>query len=324
MNKKSYYKATLSVVIVNYNSMEYCIECLNSLLESENVSFGGNPDIKISDGADCDYYADVVVVDNFSKDDSVNLIRKYHPWVTLIALEQNTGYSRANNIGASLLNDCDYLLLLNPDTTLEPATLAGMLSYLGSKTSIGLTTCYLEMKMTGSIDWACHRGLPTPWASFCYFSGLANVFEKSRLFGGYHLKWKNFNTEHEIFSPVGAFFLLPRNIYHLVGGLDEKYFLYGEDIDLAYKIKAQGYRVTFNPDYKAYHYKGMSSNIKKHSRKRVDHSYHDRIRAYDAFYDSMITFYKKFLVSRYPFFINWLVISGIELKRRSGKKALHV
>jgi hypothetical protein len=319
MKKINSKKASLSIVIVNYNSGDYCIECINSINKSENVTFAQKPEEKYYETDSLRYSIDVIVVDNFSKDDSAKRIREHHPWVKLIALKKNVGFSKANNIGAAQNNN-DYLLFLNPDTILESQTISGMLSYLESNERIGLTTCYLQMKITGDLDWACHRGLPTPWTSFCYYVGLSRIFPKVRLFAGYHLSWKNLKEEHEIFSPVGAFFLMPKKVYNLVGGFNNKYFLYGEDLDLAYMVNLKGYKVTFNPAYKAYHYKGMSSNIKKHSQEKISYSELDKAKAYHAFYDSMVIFYNRFLADRYPSYINRMVLCCIEIKRKLGKK----
>lgn len=310
-------KITLSIIIVNYNSADYCLACLNSIEISADVEILNVAKVSCSDNPK--YRIEVIVVDNNSQDDSIDLITRHHPWVRLIRMKKNAGYSEANNIGAQVASG-KYILLLNPDTLLEPTTLGGMIDYLDKNKDIGATTCFLEMKMTGGLDWACHRGFPTPWVSFCYFSKLGKIWPQSRLFGGYHLTWERLDKEHEIDSPVGAFYMLPSKIYWEVGGLDQSYFLYGEDLDLSYKIKSKGYRITFNPEFRAYHYKGLSSGIKKHSQKHVSRIDIDRDRAFQAFYDSMRIFYEKRLARRYPFFINWLVLLGIELRRELGKR----
>ena len=307
----------LSIIIVNYNSADYCLACLNSIELSADVEIIN--EAKVSSGDNAKYRIEVIVVDNNSQDDSIDLITRHHPWARLIRMKKNVGYSEANNFGAQVASG-KYILLLNPDTLLEPTTLGGMIDYLDKNKDIGATTCFLEMKMTGDLDLACHRGLPTPWASFCYFTGFAKIWPTSRLFGGYHLTWERLDKEHEIDSPVGAFYMLPREVYWGVGGLDQSYFLYGEDLDLSYRIKSKGYRVTFNPEFRAYHYKGVSSGIKRHSHKHVSHLDIDRDRAFQAFYDSMKIFYKKHLARRYPFFINWLVFLCIELQRELGKR----
>ncbi len=307
----------LTIIIVNYNSADYCLACLKSIGLSNNVEIRNEAKTNCSDNTN--YSIEIIVVDNNSQDDSIGLITQYYPWVRLIHMKKNVGYSEANNLGAQVASG-KYILLLNPDTLLEPTTLDGMIDYLDKNKDIGATTCFLEMKMTGDIDWACHRGLPTPWASFCYFSKLAKICPKNRLFGGYHLTWERLDKEHEIDSPVGAFYMLPKKVYWEVGGLDQSYFLYGEDLDLSYKIKSKGYKVTFNPQFKAYHYKGVSSGIKRYSQKHLHQQNIDRDRAFHAFYDSMGIFYKKHLACRYPRFVNWLVLLGIELQREIGKK----
>ncbi len=302
----------LSVVILNYKSKDFLKKCLTSLEKAcKHLKKNG-------------FTYEVIVVENASGDD-LKPLKKQKKLVTfkLIENKKNLGFSKGNNIGIKASKG-RYVLLLNPDTVVEENTLTGMIKFMDNNPNVGLSTCYVELVKTGEIDWASHRGFPTPWASFTYYSKLSKIFPKTKLFGQYHQTWKDLNTIHEIDSPVGAFYLIRRRVLNQVGLLDEDYFMYAEDLDLAFRIKKAGYKVMYNPKFKIYHYKGVSSGIKKHTLKDSKNTLKNRKIITSYFYDTMIIFYKKHYAKKYPFFINWLVYFGIFLKKQISLRTLKV
>lgn len=162
------------------------------------------------------------------------------------------------------------------------------------------------------IDPASHRGFPNLWNAFCYFSGLEKLLGKvpivGRFFGGYHLTYLDLTTPHEIDSPTGAFFLTRKKILDDIGGFDEEFFMYGEDLDLAFRIKQLGYRVLYYPFYTVTHIKHASGlqNENGDVRKKMK----------ESFYESMKIFYQKHYAKHYPALCNLLVYHVIDLKKK--------
>ncbi|MFC1646854.1 glycosyltransferase family 2 protein [Patescibacteria group bacterium] len=271
----------LSIIIVNFNTRVLLKNCLKSIYKS-NLG-----DKKIQ----------VLVSDNGSKDGSIDMVKEYFPKVLMIENNANLGFSKANNIGINK-SFGRYILLLNSDTLVAKNTLLGMIKFMEKNKNIGLSTCKLELA-DGSIDPACHRGFPTPVNAVTYLLGLENMFPKSRIFSGYHQWYKNLNKPHQIDCPSGAFFLIPRSIIKSVGNLDEDYFMYGEDIDWAYRIKKSGHEVWFNPNYKVIHLKKKSgrANVDKVRKRKTDIMFHTNNKL----------FYTKNYSNVYHPFVNYLV-----------------
>jgi GT2 family glycosyltransferase len=295
----------LSIIIVNYNSGEFLSSCLASLREF----------IALSNDKE------VFVVDNNSNDGSPSKVTRDFPWVKLIINHTNLGFAKANNQALRLAKG-EYVLLLNPDTEVPADTLPKVLEFMEKREEIAALTCRVELG-DGSLDPACHRGFPTPWASFCYFTGLEKLFPKSRLFGKYHMTWCDLEKPHEIDSPSGCFFLIRRKILEEVGFLDEDYFLYGEDMDLAFRIKEKGFKIFFYPEAKIIHYKGISSGVKKATAHLTTATAETRRLAIKSFFRANRLFYQKHLAHRYPFIINWFTYLGIwllEKKSLLGKR----
>lgn len=287
----------LSVVIVSFNSGHFLIECLDSLKKASK-----------------EMDLDVWVVDNASSDGSIQQAKEKYPQNKYILNTQNLGFGAANNIALKQIKD-EYILLLNPDCFVSSDTLKFMVSFLQKNEDVGAASCKVEKK-DGSIDWASHRGFPTPWASFLYF-----VLGDDSL---YHLTNKNMTTAHEVDAISGAFFMTRKSVLEKVGFFDEDYFLYGEDIDLSFRIKRMGLQVMYIPDVVVLHHKGTSSGIKEHSQEVSTAALESKKKALDSFYKTMKIFYVKHLASEYPFFINWLVYFGINLKWQLAKRKMSV
>jgi len=283
----------LSIIIVNYKVRELLRQCLQSLA-----------------GAGCEIF----VVDNASKDGSVEMVQEEFPEVTLIASDENLGFAKANNL-AIKESSGRYLLFLNPDTTVPPETLPEMIKLMDKNPRVGVATCFVELA-SGGMDLDCHRGFPTPWVSFCHFSGLAKLFPRSRIFGQYHQTWKDLTKTHEIDSCCGAFMIVRRTAMEEVGVWDEDFFFYGEDLDWCYRFQEKGWKIVFYPHVKIIHHKGASSGMKKSSQEVTMASRESKRRARQASTDAMRIFYEKHCRQKYPAVLNWLVLLGIKLMEK--------
>ena len=284
----------LSIIIVNYNTKDY----LSRLLPSVKKACYG-------------LRSEVFVVDNASHDGSPQLVKRRFPWVKLIALRKNLGFAKANNRALKRARG-RYLLLLNSDTKVFSSTFFQMIEFMEKHPRAGLATCRVELE-GGELDPACHRGFPTPWAAFTYFAGLEELFPHSRLFAQYHQGWKDLSRPHQIDSPSGAFFFLRRQAFLQVGLLDERFFLYGEDLDYAYRLKQAGWQVWYYPGTKIIHYKKRSGRLRGYGKKITQEVKKERLKAIGHFYDTMKLFYQKHYLNRYPRPVYWLVVAGSEL-----------
>lgn len=250
----------LSVVIVNYNVKTYLSQCLHSV---------GRAIRGIS--------AEVVVVDNASTDNSVEDLSKEYPWVKFISNKENKGFSRANN-QAIRQSKSDYVLLLNPDTVVGEEVLEACVAFMDSHLDAGAVGVRM-LKDDGAFAWESRRGVPTLLTSFFKMIGLCSLFPKSHLFGKYYMRYLDENEVNRIEIISGAFMMLRRSALDEVGLLDETFFMYGEDIDLSYRLLKAGYHNYYLPR-SIIHYKGESTQ--KTSFRYVRN-----------FYNAMLIFYDK-------------------------------
>ena len=289
----------LSVIIVNYNVKELLRQCLRSL--QSTIS---NQQLAI----------EIFVVDNASKDGSVAMVRREFPEVKVTASKENLGFAKANNL-AIRESSGRYLLFLNPDTTVPKETLPTIIRFMDDNLEVGVATCFIELA-SGGMDTDCHRGFPTPWASFCFFARLEKLFPRSKLFGQYHQTWKNLAETHEVDACCGAFMMVRRKAMEEVGIWDEDFFFYGEDLDWCYRFKEHGWKVTFYPHCKIIHHKGASSGMKKTSREITTATRESKRRARKASTDAMRIFYEKHYLQKYPMLVNWLVFLAIKMMEK--------
>ena len=251
----------LSVVIVNYNVAYFLEQCLNSVLAASK-------NLKVQ----------VFVVDNNSVDGSVEMVQTKFPELHCIANKENVGFSSANN-QAIVLSDARYILLLNPDTVVEEDTFDKVVSFMDEHPQGGgLGVRMVDGK--GRFLPESKRGLPTPMVAFYKIFGLSKIFPKSKRFGRYHLGYLSEFETNEVDVLSGAFMLMRKETLDKVGLLDETFFMYGEDIDLSYRIQQGGYKNYYFPETKIIHYKGEST--KKSS---VNYVF--------IFYKAMVIFAKK-------------------------------
>jgi GT2 family glycosyltransferase len=200
---------------------------------------------------------EVFVVDNASSDGSAAMLRRQFPQVHLIANKENVGFAKANN-QAIIMSDAEYVLLLNPDTILQEDTLQKCVTQMDGDATIGA----LGITMydgNGNFLPESKRGFPSPKAAFAKMTGLAALFPKSKTFGKYHLGYLDKNQNHEVDVLSGAFMLLRRTVLDKVGRLDETYFMYGEDVDLSYRIQQAGYKNLYFSQSNIIHFKGEST-----------------------------------------------------------------
>lgn len=250
----------LSIVIVNYNVRYYLEQCLLSV---EKALAG--------------MCAEVFVVDNHSTDDSLPYLRSKFPWVRYIENQENLGFSRANNQALREARG-EYVLLLNPDTFIGERTLRECVDFMDKNPQAGM--CGVGMlKVDGSFAPESRRGIPTPFVAFCKMTGLGSLFPKNRLFGRYYMQYLNKYSINPIEIVSGAFMFIRKEALDKVGLLDETFFMYGEDIDLSYRVLQAGYKNYYLPT-QILHYKGEST--KKNS-----------LRYVNAFHKAMIIFFRK-------------------------------
>lgn len=251
----------LSVIIVNYNVKHFIEQCLLSVR-------------KAMEGID----GDVWVVDNNSVDGSQQMLREKFPDIHLIESKINLGFSRGNNL-AIRQAEGEYILLLNPDTIVEEATFHKCLDFMDAHPDAGALGVQM-IDGEGNFLAESKRGLPTPWVSFYKIFGLSRIFPKSKKFGRYHLGYLDKDQNHEVEVLSGAFMWMRKTVLEQIGLLDETFFMYGEDIDLSYRVILGGYKNYYLADTKIIHYKGEST--KKGSLNYVK-----------VFYNAMIIFAQK-------------------------------
>ncbi len=261
----------LSVIIVSYQSKNDLKRLLPSVFNSQSK-----------------YQYEIIVVDNGSRDGSVEWLKNSRSEDLKIIENQNTGFAHGNNLGIKQASG-KYILLLNPDTELRADTLKIMLDFMEARLDVGISGCKV-VKPDGKLDLACKRRFPNPWNSFLRLARLSNK--------NYNLLDKDENQETEIDSVMGAFLLIRKSVIEKIGLLDEEFFMYGEDLDWCWRCKEAGFKVWYYPKTSIIHYKGSSS-------KKIP------FKALKWFHEAMWIFYQKHYKNRYPFFFSWLVWLGI-------------
>ena len=286
----------LSVIIVNYNVEYFLEQCINSVLKALAKTSG-----------------EVIVVDNCSIDGSVEMVKNKFPQIQLVENKNNTGFAKANNQAISLAKG-EYVLLLNPDTVVEEDTFVKCIECMDANQKVG----GLGVKMIdgkGEFLPESKRGLPTPWVAFYKIFGLSSIFKNSRKLGRYHLSYLNKDKNHEVEILSGAFMMLRKTALDKVGLLDDNFFMYGEDIDLSYRLTQAGYLNYYFSETSIIHYKGEST--KKSS---VNYVF--------VFYKAMIIFAKKHFSEKNASYFSFLIHlaiyfrAGLALTVRFFKRAV--
>ena len=259
----------LSIIIVNYNVHYFLEQCVLSIqAASENLK------------------VEIIVVDNNSTDGSCKMLQEKFTEVLLIQNKVNTGFSKANNQGVEIAKS-EYVLILNPDTVVAEDTLVKILDFAKEKQNLGILGVKL-VDGSGNFLPESKRGIPTPQVSFNKLFGIS-----SKRTGKYYAAHLNENESGVVDILVGAFMLLKRAVYNEVKGFDEDYFMYGEDIDLSYKILNKGYQNYYFAETKVIHYKGESTkkDVKYlryfHEAMKIFYRKHFKL---NQFYDFLMSF----------------------------------
>ena len=271
----------LTVIIVNYNVKYYLEQCLTSVRRA----IGG-------------LEAEVVVVDNHSRDGSVEYLRSRFPEVTFIESNHNLGFARANNM-AIRQSRADYVLLLNPDTLVGEQVLTDVIAFMDEHPKAGAAGVQM-LKVNGEKANESRRGLPTPMTAFYKMTGLCRRYPRHPRFGHYYMGYLPWDEPARIEVVSGAFMMIRRSVLDEVGLLDEDFFMYGEDIDLSYRILKGGYENWYVP-VRIVHYKGESTEKSS-------------FRYVHVFYKAMLIFFRK----HYGTMVFWL---GIPIRMAIYAKA---
>ena len=272
----------LTIIIVNYNVRYFLEQCLHSVFEAADES-----------------EIEIIVVDNDSSDDSLEMLERQFPYVQVIANEENVGFSKANNQAIRIAKG-QYVLLLNPDTLISEDTLKKCIEFVSATPNAGI----IGVKMidgSGKYLPESKRGIPTPIRSFFKLSGLYSLLPKSKWLNGYYLGHLNPDENQEIEVVPGAFMFMNTQKLLDVGLLDEQFFMYGEDIDLSYRFLQKGHQNYYLADTRIIHYKGESTKKSSLNYVRV-------------FYSAMLIFAQKHFSGGPNFFYTLAIKCAVVLK----------
>ena len=271
----------ISVIIVNHKAADYVRRAIAAL----PAAAGG-------------LRWETIVMDNSDEPQDVGCADHWRP-------VENRGFGTACNEGARLARG-RLLLFLNPDSELEPGALSGAAECLETWPEAGLVGIRTQLP-DGSFEAGCLRGVPTPGRALCYYLGLEKLFPRSHLCGGYHMTWLDRRRSAEVDSVSGSFMLLRRELFEQLGGFDEEYFMYGEDLDLCLRVREKGLKVVYFAGGRMLHHHGKCGRNPRQTA---------------AFYDSMAIFYDKHLASRYPSLTGRAVHAAVALLRRRALREL--
>ena len=270
---------SISIIIVSYNVKEFLQQCILSV-----------------ERATRQIAHEIIVIDNNSVDGSAEIIRLEHPAVHLIENDTNRGFASACNQGLNIARG-EILLLLNPDTIIQEDTIVKMLEFFSATPDAGAAGCKI-LNSDGSLQLACRRSFPTPGVALTKLLGLGRLFPRSRLFARYNLTYLPENEQAEVEAISGSFLMFRRAIWERIGGLDENFFMYGEDLDFCYRIREAGWKIYYVPATKIVHYKGESTKLASFDN-------------FVTFYKAMDIFVKKHFNPGYSIFFDFFLRLGI-------------
>ncbi|MBR6399944.1 MAG: glycosyltransferase family 2 protein [Firmicutes bacterium] len=271
----------LSIIIVNYNTKALTEQTIQAVFDTTHKT---------------EY--EIIVADNSS--DKTLAYASGDPRVKVIEDVENRGFGYACNVGAAMARG-RYVLFLNSDTVMQEGTLDKCVAYMDENADIGCLGIRTLLR-DGTLDHGCKRGFPTPMNSFCYVTHLDRLFPKSRLAGGYRMSYIDEHETADVDSVSGAFMLMPKALFDKSGGFDESIFMYGEDIDLCYRVKLMGYRVVYYAEGLMIHLKGQSGLNTKNT-VVIRH-----------FRDGIKRFYDKYYIDKYNFLVTFLMHTAIDLR----------
>jgi len=274
-----------SVIIIAFNSGQFLPACLQSIYHSTvNEPF------------------ETIVLDNGSPHPVPEDVKSVYPQVTWLHSEQNLGFGAGCNRAVQQAQYSN-LFFVNPDTIVAPDTFSKMLEYFTKQPDTGVLGCKI-FNGDGSLQWACRRSFPSPWAAIYKTLGLTALFPRSKRFGRYNMTYLDPDENAEVDAVSGSFFLVKKDVYEGVSGFDEDYFLYGEDLDIFYRIQKTGLINRYFSDTAVIHFKGQSFRTR-------------RLRSYIDFYNAMLIFVRKHLEHFRPF-PKFLLSMGVLLAAALG------
>ena len=276
----------LSIIIVNYETYDLTKQTIESVIKNDHP-----------------FEYDIYVVDNASTDESIERLKEYfhteseNGLIKFILNDENMGFAHANNLAIKKTSS-EYVLLLNSDTLVLDSCLEDSINYMNEHEDVGVLGCKVVLP-DNSLDKACRRSFPDFYVSFYKMTGLSSLFPKSKRFGRYNLTFLNEDETYEVDCVVGAFMLVRSKTIKEVGLLDEQFFMYGEDIDWCFRIKAANWKVIYFSDAKIVHYKGASYSKKQNKKLTYE------------FYRAMYIFYNKHYKEGYPWITTLATYLGI-------------
>ncbi len=280
-NQNTHHK--ISVIIVNYNVMDFLVNCIDSIYKS-----------------DIEAELEIIVVDNNSFDGSVDFVSNRFEDVLIIENKRNEGFAKAVNQGIDVSSG-DYIFILNPDTVIQERTLHVLLNYMSHHPKVGLCGPKI-LNADGSLQITCKRSFPTPLVALPKVLGLSSLFPKSRCAGKYNLTYLNPDETQKVDAVSGSCMFFSRTALEIAGKFDESFFMFGEDLDICYRIKETGFEVYYVPQTQIIHYKGESVKL----------AHFDAVK---NFYDAMTLFVEKHFSPSTSFAVRWALKLGIFLRR---------
>ena len=275
-------RSTLGIIIISFNVRKLLKECLESIYrQTQRTRF------------------EIWVIDNHSRDESVAMLQESFPEVHLIENDENLGFTRANNQALRQCR-CDFFLLLNPDTLLQDGALDKMVQFLDEHPEVGIAGCKV-LNRDGTLQLACRRSIPTPKVAFYRLTGLSRLFPNNHTMAKYNMTYEDPDQAHEVDAVSGAFLMIRREVVEKIGLLDERFFMYGEELDWCLRTQRAGWSVMYCPQSQIIHYKGEST--KYNSRK-----------AALEFYRAMYLFHRKHFAQDYSRLTNFLIYAGIGVR----------
>ncbi len=276
----------LSIIIVNYETYDLTEQTIESVINHDQP-----------------FEYDIYLVDNGSKDGSIDRLKERFlkesedGLIKFILNNENRGFAHANNLALKEITS-KYILLLNSDTVVVDNCLEDSMNYMETHKKIGALGCKVVLP-DNTLDKACRRSFPDFYVSFYRMTGLSRIFPKSKRFGRYNLTYLNEDKTYEVDCIVGAFMLVRSKTIQDVGFLDESFFMYGEDIDWCYRIKAANWKIIYFSNAKIIHYKGASNSKKQNKRLTYE------------FYRAMYIFYNNHYKDGYPWITTAATYLGI-------------
>lgn len=286
----------LSVIIVNYKTPILTSQAIDSACKASK-----------------DMDVDIWLVDNNSQDGSVEYLKSRYPNINIVPLSDNLGYAKGNNVAIRQV-DSQYVLLLNPDTIISENTLRDCLDFMDKNENAGAVGIKMH-DISGKYLQESKRGFPSLWVSFTKLIGLFRFFPHSKLFSFYYMGHLSENDICKVQVLSGAFMMLRKSVLDNIGLLDERFFMYGEDIDLSYRVMKSGYDCCYLP-IPMIHYKGESSV--QNTKRYIDSFYGAMILFYNKYHPKFHECFKRFFVKLSVGFIKRLAILKSKMKRSTS------